>query len=136
MLYSTVVLIASNPATSLNIQGPKGGILVGTIVDAVTDAPLNACLEVRWAKNSSEFWYGPNLVNTKYRLLVVPNTDVFIKVWSEGHKSWYYPGTIQEVQSKPLNLRPGQEKKTNIRLEPAPDGSSGECGVAGAIVNP
>lgn len=40
----TVTLTALEPAATVQIRlGPKTGVLVGTIGDAITGAPLNAC---------------------------------------------------------------------------------------------
>src|ERR1700747_2259237 len=110
--FETVVLTSSHPAASVSIRlGPKAGVLVGTVVDAVTNAPLNACAEFRRAKNPGNFLSGTGLVNAKYRVLVPSDTDVLIKVWYGGHKSWYYPGTTEKAQSRPANLKPGEETR-------------------------
>jgi len=136
--FETVVLTPTQPAASVSIQlGPKAGILVGTAVDAVTSAPLNPCVEFRRAKNPGNFLSGTGLVNAKYRVLVPSNTDVFMKVWYGGHKSWYYPGTAEKAQSRPLNLKPGEEQKMDIRLEPDPTAAPEGCGMpVGTVVKP
>ena len=136
--FETVVLTPRRPAASVSIQlGPKAGTLVGTIVDAVTGAPLNPCVEFRRVKNLWNFLSGTGLVNAKYRVLVPSNTDVSMKVWYGGHKSWYYPGTAEKDQSRPLNLKPGEEQKIDIRLEPDPNAPQEGCGMpVGSVVNP
>lgn len=136
--FETVVLTPPLPAASVSIQlGPKAGTLVGTVVDAVTGAPLNPCVEFRRAKNPGNFLSGTGLVNAKYRVLVPSNTDVFMKVWYGGHKPWYYPGAVEKAQSRPLNLKPGEEQKMDIRLEPDPNAPQEGCGMpVGTVVNP
>ena len=136
--FETVVLTSRNPAANVAFQlGPKAGILVGTVVDAVANAPLNPCVEFRRGKNFSNFLSGTGLVNAKYRVLVPSSTDVLMKVWYGGHKLWYYPGTTDKALSRPLNLRPGEMIKIDIRLEPDPDAPPSNCGMpVGAIVNP
>jgi hypothetical protein len=80
---------------------------------------------------------GAGLVNANYRVLVPSNTDVLMKVWYRGHKSWYYPGTTEKAQSRPLNLKPGEETKIDIRLEPDPTAPLEGCGMpVGTVVNP
>lgn len=136
--FETVVLSSPGPVANVRIQlGPKAGILVGTVVDAVTNAALNPCVEFRRAKNPSNFLSGTGLVNAKYRVLVPSNADVFMKVWYGGHKSWYYPGTTQSAQSRALNLKPGEMMTIDIRLEPDPNASPSGCGMpVGTVVNP
>lgn len=136
--FATAVLTSRNPAASVTIQlGPKAGILVGTVVDAVTNAPLNPCVEFKRGKNFSNFLSGTGLVNAKYRVLVPSSTDVLMKVWYGGHKFWYYPGTAVQAQSRPLNLKPGEVTKMDIRLEPDPNAPHSGCGMPiGTVVNP
>jgi hypothetical protein len=136
--FETVVLTPRHPGVSVSIQlGPKAGILVGTVVDAVTGAPLNPCVEFRRAKNPGNFLSGTGLVNAKYRVLVSSNTDVFMQIWYGKHTSWYYPGTIEKARSRPLNLKPGEEEKMDIRLEPDPSAPQDGCGMpVGTVINP
>lgn len=136
--FETVVLTSRHPAASARIRlGPKAGILVGTVVDAVTNAPLNACVEFRRARNPSNFLSGTGLVNAKYRVLVPSDTDVLMRVWYGGHKSWYYPGTTEKAESRPVNLKPGEEARIDIRLQPDPNAPPEGCGMpVGTVVNP
>jgi len=47
----------------------------------------------------------------------------------------YYPGTIVKTQSAPLNLKSGEEKEVEIRLEPDPNALPERCGMpAGSVV--
>jgi hypothetical protein len=81
--FETVVLTSRNPAASVTIQlGPKAGILVGTVVDAVTNAPLNPCVEFRRGKNFSNFLSGTGLVNAKYRVDSRPSKTCSAKLQS------------------------------------------------------
>lgn len=136
--FETVRLTSRHSAATVTIRlGPKAGVLLGTVADAVTNAPLNPCVEFRRGKNFSNFLSGTGLVNAKYRVLVPSNTDVLMKVWYGGHKSWYYPGTTEKAQNRPLNVKPGEETKIDIRLEPDPNAPSEGCGMpVGTVVNP
>lgn len=128
--FETVTLTARHSSASVSIRlGAKAGILTGTVADAVTGAPLNACVEFRRAKEPWNFLSGTGLVNAKYRVLVPPNTDVLMKVWYGGHKPWYYAGTMNKAQSRPVNLKPGEETKLDIRLEPDRNAQPGGCGM-------
>jgi hypothetical protein len=136
--FETVTLTARHSAASVSIRlGPKAGILTGTVADAVTGAPLTACVEFRRAKEPWNFLSGTGLVNAKYRVLVPPNTDVLMKVWYGGHKPWYYSGTMNKARSRPVNLKPGEETKLDIRLEPDRNAQPGGCGMpVGTVIQP
>ena len=136
--FDTVTLTSRRSAASVSIRlGPKAGILTGTVADAVSGAPLNSCAEFRRAKQPGNFLSGTGLVNAKYRMLVPSNTDVLMKVWYAGHKPWYYPGTTAKAQSRPVNLKPGDEAKLDIRLEPDSKAQPEGCGMpVGTVIQP
>jgi hypothetical protein len=119
--FETATLTSQNPTATVNLHlGPKAGILTGTAADAVTGAPLTPCVEFRRAKKPNNYLTESGLVKAKYRLLIPPNTDVLIKIWYEGYSPWYYPGTKDKAQARSVNLKPGEETKLDIRLEPDP----------------
>lgn len=134
--FETVTLTSQHFTAGVTIRlGPKAGVLVGTVADALTNAPINPCTEFRRAKEPNNRVVGIGLVTAKYRVLIPSNTDVLMKVWYEGHKSWYYPGTMDKTQSQPLNLKPGKEKELDIRLEPDPNAPPERCGMpVGSVV--
>ena len=136
--FETVSLTSRRSAATVSIRlGPKAGILTGTVSDAVTGAPLNPCVEFRRAKKLGNFLSGTGLVNAKYRVLVPSNTDILMKVWYGGHKPWYYPGTTDKAQRRPVNLKPGEETNVEIRLEPDRDALPGGCGMpVGTVIKP
>jgi hypothetical protein len=136
--FETVTLTSRRLAATVSIRlGPKAGVLVGTVSDAVTGAPLNPCAEFRRAKGPDNYLSGTGLVKAKYRVLVPSNTDVLLKVWHEGYKPWYYPGTLDKAQSRTVNLKPGEEMKLDIRLQPDRDALPGGCGMpVGTVIQP
>src|SRR5882762_3575957 len=72
-----ITLSLSHPsATDTIILGPKAGILVGAVADAVTDAPLDPCVDFHRASDPNNFLSGTGLVNAKYRVLVPSDQDV------------------------------------------------------------
>jgi hypothetical protein len=136
--FETVNLTLHRSAATVTIRlGPKAGILSGTVSDSLTGAPLNPCVEFRRARNPGNFLSGSGLVNAKYRVLVPSDTDVLMKVWYGGHKPWHYPGTVDKAQSRPINLKPGEEAKLNIRLEEDRDAPPEGCGMpVGTVIQP
>jgi len=114
-----VTLGADNPTVTVAIHlGPKSGILSGTVIDAVTAAPLNPCADFRWAANPSNFRTGTGLVNAKFRVLIPSGTEILWKVWLGGYKPWYYPGTTDKSAASSVRLEPGQVKTVAIELQP------------------
>jgi hypothetical protein len=128
--FETIILISRHSAASVsNRLGPKAGVLVGTIADRVTGAPLNPCVDFRWASQPNNFLAGTGLVNAKDRALVPYNTDGMIKIGHEGYKPWYYPGTVDKSQSTPVRLKPGEEQILDIRWQPRRDAAEQGCGM-------
>jgi hypothetical protein len=136
--FKTVTLTVRRSAATISIHlGPKAGILTGTVVDAVTGAPLNSCAEFRWANGPDNFLSGTGLVNAKYRMLIPSNTPILMKVWYRGHKRWYYPGTTDKTHGLPVNLKPGEQLRVDIRLEPDPSAPPADCGMpVGTVIQP
>jgi len=134
--FETVTLTSQHFTASVTVRlGPKAGVLFGTVADALTNAPINPCAEFQRAKEPNNRVVGTGLVKAKYRVLIPSNSDVLMKVWYQGHTSWYYPGTIDKTQSQPLNLKPGEEKELDIRLEPDPNAPPERCGMpVGTVV--
>ena len=126
-----ITLSLSHPsATDTIILGPKAGILVGTVADAVTDAPLDPCVDFHRAADPNNFLSGTGLVNAKYRVLVPSDQDVIMKIWHEGYLPWYYPGANNKSEAKPLRLASGEERTLRIRLQPGTDLSDAGCNTA------
>jgi hypothetical protein len=114
-------------ATVTIILGPKAGILIGTVKDAVTGAPLDPCVDFHRVSNPNIFLSGGGLVNAQYRVLVPADREVIMKIWNEGYLPWYYPGTTKKSEAKPLCLRAGEEKTLDIQLQPGSDPSDAGC---------
>lgn len=123
-----ITLSLSHPsATDTIVLGPKAGILVGTVADAVTGAPLEPCVDFHRASDPNNFLSGTGLVNAKYRVLVPSDRDVIMKIWHEGYLPWYYPGANQKSEAKALRLKSGEERTLHIRLQPGNDTSDAGC---------
>src|SRR6266404_7005995 len=123
-----IALTLSHPsATDTILLGPKAGILVGTVADDVTGAPLDPCVDFHRASDPNNFLSGTGLVNAKYRVLVPSDRDVIMKIWHEGYLPWYYPGANHKSEAKPLHLESGEERSLHIRLQPGNDASDAGC---------
>ena len=114
-------------ATTTILLGPKAGILVGTVSDAVTGAPVDPCVDFHRASDPNDFLSGTGLVNAEYHVLVPPDRDVIMKIWHEGYLPWYYPGTNNKSEAQPLRLKSSEERTVHIRLQPGTDASDAGC---------
>jgi hypothetical protein len=70
---------------------------------------------------------GREIVKFEFKVLIPPGTEVKMKVWEEGYKTRYYPGTQNQSASRPLRLASGERKKLDIRLEPDRNANEGSC---------
>jgi hypothetical protein len=123
-----ITLSLSHPsATETILLGPKAGILVGTVANAVSGAPVDPCVDFHRASDPNNSLSGTGLVNAHYRVLVPSDHDVIMKIWREGYLPWYYPGTNNKAGAKALHLKSGEKRTVNIRLQPGTDASDAGC---------
>lgn len=133
-----VNLEPENPTATVTIRlGPKAGKLIGTVKDDRTSAPLNTCADFRWAANPGNYIYGTGLINAHYSMLIPSNMGILWKVWADGHKPWYYPGTTDQSKAAVVRLRPGEVRSIAIRLQPDATAEKVSCGMpVGTIIRP
>ncbi|HTQ60345.1 MAG TPA: hypothetical protein VMI32_08990 [Candidatus Solibacter sp.] len=117
--FETVTLTPANPHATVRIHmGPKAGILEGKVTDALTGAPLRPCVEFRRSANPNNFLSGSGLVQQNYKLFVPSNTNVMVKIWLDGYRPWYFPGTFRKSERTEVRLRPGEHRTLDIALQP------------------
>jgi hypothetical protein len=68
-IASTLLSLSNPSATDTIVLGPKAGILMGTVTDAITGAPRDPCVDFHRASNPNNFMSGTGLVNAQYRVL-------------------------------------------------------------------
>jgi hypothetical protein len=82
--FETVILTPRRPMAEITVRlGPKAGIFIGMVSDAVTGAPLSPCVELRRASNPNSFLSASGLIKPEYRLLLPSDTGVYVKIWLE-----------------------------------------------------
>jgi hypothetical protein len=114
-----VALTESNPTAGVSLRlGPKAGIVTGTVTDATTGNLLYPCAELWWKAKPEIFIGGSGLVSHKYRVMIPSDRDVTLKVWVDGYQTWFYPGVVGERSAKPIRLKPGEELRLNIEMQP------------------
>jgi hypothetical protein len=134
--FQTATLSANHPAKTVLIRlGSKAGALTGTVRDAITGATLYPCLELR--RRNGNFVSGSGLIKENFRVLIPAETEVTVKMWLDGYRPWFYPGTDEQSRSGPLHPRPDEQKIIEIRLQPRASDSKLGCGMpVGPVVSP
>lgn len=102
---------ASPTADVLIRLGPKAGVLMGSVTNAETGAPVDAGFKLTRTAPTND-WYSTS-AESRYWVLLPSSVDVFVEVSAPGFKTWTSPG--------PLNLQPGAEMHLNVPLDPSPD---------------
>jgi hypothetical protein len=135
--FVTVTLTPRHSSATVTIRlGSKAGVLLGTVTDAVTGAPLSPCVEFIRASKPNNFLSGSGLVKPRYRLLVPSNADILVKIWLDGYEPWYYPGTADKSAGQPVRLKPAEQKTVDIFLQPNTESAETGCPKPiGATVN-
>ncbi len=125
--FATVLLSPGHADDDVNLRlGPKAGVLTGTVSDAVNGSPLSPCVELIRASEPNNFLSSNGLIKPNYRLLVPPNAGVLVKMWLDGYKTWYFPGTVDKSKSRAAHLNAGEIVTLNIRLQPGKN-AEGSC---------
>lgn len=91
---------------------------MGTVADAVTESPLSPRVELIRASEPNNFLSSNGSLKPNYRLLIPPNTGVLVKMWLDGYKPWYFPGTVDKSKLSPADLQPGEVVTLDIRWQP------------------
>ena len=94
--------------------GPKAGILIGTIRDAVTGKPISAGFDLVQMKDRTKSMGSGAAPN--FRVLVPSSKDIEVKVSAPGYDNWVYPGP--NFAPQPLRMEPGSEARLDILLSP------------------
>jgi hypothetical protein len=133
--FETVTLTPSNRASTLSIRlGPKAGVLLGTVADAVTGAPLVPCYEFTRASEPDNSRGGMGLIKSNYRVLIPADTNILMKIWLDGYKPWYYPGITEKSTSQAVRLGSGEQKIVDIALRP--DNQTAKAGCPAVVSSP
>ncbi|SRR6266566_2063940 len=124
--FQTATLTANHPAETVMIRfGSKAGVLIGTARDAITGATLYPGFELR--RPHGNFLSGIGLIKANFRVLIPSEAEVTVKMWLDGYRPWYYPGTDEKSQSAPLHLRPDSLTTQRIGLQAWLWNACGHC---------
>jgi len=111
-VFPTVALSRGVSEPQIRIQlGPKAAVLTGSIINAITSAPVDA--EFKLTRMAPPNKWISTSVAPHYRVLLPPSTDILLEVSSPGFRTWTLP--------RPLRLRSSSEMQLDISLEPSHD---------------
>lgn len=92
--------------------GPRGGILIASVRDTRTRAPVHSQVVLRRADGSGEMTMSEP---PDFRVLLPANTNLSIEIRQEGYASWVYARS-----SKPfLRVRSGEQVRIEVNLTPS-----------------
>ena len=104
--FQTATLSASHTTETVTIRfGPKAGVLVGTVRDAVTGARLYPCIELR--RPNGNFLSGSGLIKANFRVLIPSETDVTFKMWLNRYSPWYYTWDGRKIAERSIAPQTG-----------------------------
>lgn len=91
--FQTVTLTDDHPTATIAIRlGPKAGVLMGTVADAVTGAPLMPCVELIRALEPKNFLWGgecrksgPTGFGANFLRCILPPVEIVNHWWLREH---------------------------------------------------
>ncbi|MGE5112713.1 MAG: carboxypeptidase-like regulatory domain-containing protein [Acidobacteriaceae bacterium] len=92
----------------------KAGILFGTITDADTGEPVEACVELRRGSSGDYLQFGG--VKADYRLLIPAGADVTMTIWTWGYEPLFY---TDDAGKSILRIGEGNQLELNVRMKPS-----------------
>jgi hypothetical protein len=116
-MFPTVTLTADRPTADITLKvGPPAGVILGSVTDAVTGAPVLASFLLRRISDPGN-WISMSQ-KADYRVLVPPSVEVSVEVSAPGYKTWYYGGPSDALGRPPVRLETRKEMKLDIQLQP------------------
>ncbi|MGH9696934.1 MAG: carboxypeptidase-like regulatory domain-containing protein, partial [Bryobacteraceae bacterium] len=97
------------------VLGRKVGIVSGIVTDAVTGKAVGATIHLSRLDDGN---FVGRSVKGPFRLLIPPDTPVYVYVQAPGYERWSYPGVAGPSDVTPLLLSSGETKKINVKLMP------------------
>jgi len=108
-----VELDSDHPDQEVTVHlGRKAGKILGTVVNARTHEPVEACAELRRKEEPS---VGMGLIGSSFRQLVPADIPFTLVLWLRGYEPWFYRG---QDGTDSLRVGEGQEVKLEIQMQP------------------
>ncbi len=108
-----VTLSTQQPTAQIVVRiGPRAGVLVASVRDALTHALVNSQLVLQRADGSGTIMLSEP---PEFRVLLPANTDVSVEIRKKGYKPWRY----SEATNRFVRVNSGEEKKLEVSLMPS-----------------
>jgi hypothetical protein len=115
---ATVTISLERPTADVVLRlGPKAATLVGAVRDQVTGKPMNSAFLIRRSENR---WVSTS-APPDFHFLIPSDTPIDVEVSAPGYKTWRYADEFGG--GSPLQLQSATEKRLEVELTPATDGS-------------
>lgn len=95
--------------------GPKGGVLVSSVRDAVTHAPVAAQLVLKKTDGSGLIYLSEP---PDFQVLLPADTDVLIEIRKEGYKPWVYA----TASHRSIRVKSRAQMQLEVNLTPSQKG--------------
>ncbi len=116
-----VTLTAETPYAHVALRLKPGGILLGSVTDAVSGKPIQQ-FQVQYVELDRQGGGSTFGFHGKFRVVVPVATDFVVIVSAQGYKGWVY--TDSDDQSRPvLRVAAGEQKELEIELQPLSPGT-------------
>lgn len=113
-----VTLTPTAPYAHVTLRLKSGGILLGSVTDALSGKPVHQ-FRVQYQELNREGSGGAYAYDGHFRTLVPAASDLVVIVTAQGYKGWVY--TDSDNQSRPvLRVAAGEQKELDIELQPLP----------------
>jgi hypothetical protein len=98
--------------------GPKGGVLVSSVRDAVTHTPVATQLVLKKHDGSGRIYLSEP---PDFQVLLPADTDVLIEIRKEGYEPWVYA----TASRRSIRLKSGVRMRLEVNLTPSVRGEKG-----------
>lgn len=97
--------------------GPKGGHLIGKILDSVTGQPVITSRIHLFGQDNPNFDLSTGLDKRGYFEFVLPSRTIGIEITAPGYKQWHYEQNGLSGNSRFLQLKPGSTQELTVLLQ-------------------
>jgi hypothetical protein len=113
-----VKLTENAPEASVSIPlGPKAGVLVLKVTNAVTGAPIaDPKIILREAANPTQFL--STGLSKSASVLLPADEDILLEVRADGYRLWQLPTPIGSARPKPLHLQSSERVTLSVDMQP------------------
>ncbi len=113
-----VTLTTTAPYAHVTLRLKSGGILLGSVTDALSGKPVHQ-FRVQYQELNREGSGGAYAYDGHFRTMVPAASDLVLIVTAQGYEGWVY--TDSDNQSRPvLRVAAGEQKELDIELQPLP----------------